>query len=107
MKMKTNGKAHLVNKAIWWGTVSLAVYAALFMNEKTVISYFATGGYPATLAVIVTAFVFSLVHGTFAHYVVELAGLQPNCAVVEMRPRRYVHTGLDDCDVPRARVANL
>ena len=90
-----------------WGIISLTAYATVFMNEKTVISYFAAGGYMAVLAIMVTALVFSLVHGTFAHYVVEIIGLEANCVAAKNLPQRSVHARLDNCEAAKAPAAAL
>ncbi|MBF7084221.1 hypothetical protein IT084_14800 [Desulfallas sp. Bu1-1] len=71
--MKT-GKT--VRNAILWGILSIALYLALFLNQKIVMDYFARGGIYA-IAIIATALVFSFVHGTFANYFIEAIGFKP------------------------------
>lgn len=61
---------------IIWGLVSMALYAILFLNEQTVTDYFTRGGV-VSLAVIVIALVFSLVHGAFANYLIDALGFKP------------------------------
>jgi len=61
---------------IVWGLVSMALYAILFFNQQTVTDYFIRGG-AFSLAVIVTALIFSFVHGAFANYLIEAIGFKP------------------------------
>jgi uncharacterized membrane protein (DUF485 family) len=74
-KLKENSKASTIKYAIIWGIISIAAYAVLFLNEKTVTDYFSRGGYFAAL-VIATAFIFSIVHGSFSNYLVEAMGFK-------------------------------
>jgi hypothetical protein len=53
-----------------WGTVSVAMYLVTFINQAAITRYFTRGGYFA-LAVVGTALVFALVHGTFASHILE------------------------------------
>ena len=46
------------------GIVSLALYAVLLMKQEVVIEYFGRGGLYAFFPIL-TAFVFSFVHGSF------------------------------------------
>jgi hypothetical protein len=57
-KKKPYGKMMLM------GIISAALYAALLINQGIINKYFALGGAYALLP-IVTAFVFSFVHGSF------------------------------------------
>jgi hypothetical protein len=67
----------VVARAILFGAVSASAYLLVFLNEDTVTKYFTRGGVYA-VAVIATAIAFSLIHGTFASYVLELLGIRPN-----------------------------
>lgn len=53
-----------VGKMLVMGTISIALYAALLSNQDAVNSIFGRGGWYALLP-IVTAFVFSFIHGAF------------------------------------------
>lgn len=53
-----------VAKMLLMGIVSIALYVALLMYQETINSYFGRGGVYALLP-IVTAFIFSFVHGSF------------------------------------------
>jgi hypothetical protein len=53
-----------VGKMIVMGILSIALYAALLSNQDMVNSVFGKGGWYALLP-IVTAFVFSFIHGAF------------------------------------------
>ena len=57
-------------KTSLWGIISLVMYLALFLNQGIVTKYFTRGG-SFTLAIVATALVFALVHGTFAGHVLE------------------------------------
>jgi len=66
----------MVRNVLLWGIVSLTLYLLVFINQETVMDYFSRGGYFA-IAVIATALIFSLVHGTFSNYLVEVMGWKP------------------------------
>ncbi|MDI6715394.1 MAG: hypothetical protein QME63_00395 [Actinomycetota bacterium] len=61
-------------KALLFGVLSLALYIAVFANEVFVRSTWAKGGVYAILP-IVTVFVFSFVHGTFADSLMSSLGI--------------------------------
>lgn len=75
-KSKHKGQARLVKRALLWGVVSVTIYVLVFLNQDTVTRYFTEGGIFA-LVVVVTALAFSLIHGSFASYILELLGIQP------------------------------
>lgn len=62
-------------KAVLWGIVSAILYLVLFSNQQQVTDYFTRGGTFA-IAVLVTALLFSIVHGTFANYLIESLGIK-------------------------------
>lgn len=64
-------------RAILFGAFSVSAYLLVFLNEATVTKYFTKGGVYAA-AVIATAIAFSLIHGTFANYLLELFGIRPS-----------------------------
>ena len=53
-----------VNKMVFMGLVSLALYGALLLNQDIINNYIGKGGFFAFLP-IATAFMFSIVHGSF------------------------------------------
>ncbi|MBI5204213.1 MAG: hypothetical protein HZA11_04770 [Nitrospirae bacterium] len=59
-----NAKKKPYGKLIIAGIVSIGLYAVLLMKQDVVNSYFALGGFYAFLPII-TAFLFSFVHGSF------------------------------------------
>jgi len=64
-----------LTRAVLFGAFSLSAYLLIFLNADTVTDYFTRGGV-YTIAVIGTAVAFSLIHGTFANYVLELLGIR-------------------------------
>jgi len=62
-------------RAVLFGAASISLYLLVFLNQDTITEYFSKGGFYA-IVVVVTALVFSLVHGTFANYVLELIGIR-------------------------------
>lgn len=73
--MKKNNQARPVRQTILWGIVSLVAYLLVFLNQQTVTYYFTQGGFYA-LVVIITALVFSFIHGAFANYLLEAVGIR-------------------------------
>lgn len=63
-----------VVKTLVLAAASTGLYAALFANEATVLEFFTKGNGYAALPV-VTAFLFSFVHGAFASQCLETLGL--------------------------------
>ncbi|TYO92316.1 hypothetical protein [Desulfallas thermosapovorans] len=76
VKIKTQKKGGILRNLILWGILSLALYTLVFANQGIVMDYFTRGGVFA-IAVIVTALVFSFVHGAFSNYLVEAMGFKP------------------------------
>jgi hypothetical protein len=58
-----------------FGLAAVALYAAVFTNSATVMSYFTRGGWYAALP-IATVFLFSFVHGSFASNLWSLLGIE-------------------------------
>jgi peptidoglycan/LPS O-acetylase OafA/YrhL len=69
-------QAKALRRAFFWGVISLSIYLAVFLNQDIVTRYFTKGGVFA-IVVIVTALAFSLIHGSFANYTIELSGIKP------------------------------
>jgi uncharacterized membrane protein (DUF485 family) len=61
--------------AAFWGVISLVMYGLVFSNQAAVTRFFTRGGVMA-VAVVVTALVFSIIHGTFANYVLDVCGIE-------------------------------
>ena len=62
-------------KALFWGMVSVAIYAALLSNQDLINNTFGKGGFYAVLP-IVTAFLFSIVHGSFTGHFWTVMGVE-------------------------------
>lgn len=74
-----------LGRTVGWGLATAALYAAVFLNSGTIMSYFTLGGLYAALP-IATVFVFSYVHGTFAHHVWEMLAIRAPQQTVQPRP---------------------
>jgi hypothetical protein len=75
-----------VGKTFLFGMLSVALYAAVFTHSAEVVQLFARGAWYAVLP-IATVFIFSLVHGTFAHSLWTLLGIEPR-KTTQPQPRR-------------------
>jgi hypothetical protein len=69
-----DSKTKLAVRTIGYGLLSAAMYAAVFMNAKTIMHYFTMGSWYAALP-IATVFAFSLAHGAFASNLWSLMGI--------------------------------
>jgi len=63
-KISQQKRAKAVKSAAIFGLLTAAFYAAIFLNEATVMKYFTKGGIYALLPV-TAAFVVSFIHGAF------------------------------------------
>ncbi len=72
---QSSTKKKPVGAMIVMGTISLALYAALLLRQDLVNSMSAKGGLYAFLP-IVTAFVFSYIHGTFTGHFWTMLGIE-------------------------------
>jgi len=106
--MKTQASASRTRHwkpTVLYGLATAALYAAVFLNADTVMSYFTRGSWYAAMP-IATVFAFSFVHGSFASHLWSLLGIEAmkkdalrktEKAVVEKkrtavkRPRAYAH----------------
>lgn len=76
MQQKTKkGKPRIVNLAIM-GIASFALYAVLFSEQNVINAYCARGGMFAFLPIL-TAFIFSFVHGSFTGSFWSFLGMHP------------------------------
>jgi uncharacterized integral membrane protein len=64
-----------VGKTLLFGLLSIALYAAVFSHATAVAHFFARGAWYAILPII-TVFLFSFVHGSFASHVWTLLGIE-------------------------------
>lgn len=62
-------------KPLLWGVGSVALYAALFTNEKVILDTTAQGRWSCIIPVAI-AFAFSLVHGNFTGAFWESVGIR-------------------------------
>ncbi len=73
-----------VGALIVMGIISVALYAALLLNQDTVNSTFAKGGFYAFLPII-TAFVFSFFHGSFTGHFWSVLGVEASKKKMEVK----------------------
>lgn len=71
----TDSKKRPYGKAAFWGVLSIGAYALVFANADTVTHYFTQGKWYAALPII-TVFIFSYLHGSFANYALSAVGLE-------------------------------
>ena len=64
-----------VGKTLLFGLLSIALYAAVFSHATAVAHFFARGAWYAILPII-TVFLFSFVHGSFASHIWTLLGIE-------------------------------
>jgi len=70
-----SSKAGAIWKTVGYGALSAACYAAVFTHANTVAQVFSRGGLYAALP-IATVLAFSFVHGSFAHNLWSLLGIE-------------------------------
>jgi hypothetical protein len=96
MAQDHHGTAHrgkLIRNTIGLGLASATLYAAVFTNTGTIMTYFTKGGIYAALP-IVTVFAFSFVYGPFTSNLWSLLGIeatkkvQPRVAAKRPAPRK-------------------
>lgn len=73
-RIETSKSRHLV-PTIGFGLATAAMYAGVFINSDTIMSYFTRGGWYAAMP-IATVFAFSFIHGTFASRLWSLLGIE-------------------------------
>ncbi len=86
MAKESTRDGKLIGKTIAYGLGAVALYAAVFLNADTVMNYFTRGGWYAALPVS-TVFLFSFVHGSFAHNVWEVMGIRAPQKTVQPQPK--------------------
>jgi hypothetical protein len=90
---ETANRGKMIRSTIGLGVASAALYAAVFTNSATVMSYFTKGGIYAALP-IVTVFAISFVYGPFTANLWSLLGIeatkkvQPRVAPTRPAPRK-------------------
>ena len=80
----TNVKKKPYLKALLFGVVSVALYAALLSNQDIINDNFARGGMFAFLP-IAAAFLFSFVHGSFTGHFWTLMGVEASKKKMEVK----------------------
>jgi len=80
---ETGHRGKLIRSTIGLGLASAALYAAVFTNTGTIMTYFTKGGIYAALP-IVTVFAFSFVYGPFTSNLWSLLGIE---ATKKVQPR--------------------
>ena len=65
----------VAGKTLLFGLLSITLYAAVFSHGTAVAQFFARGAWYAILPII-TVFLFSFVHGSFASHVWTLLGIE-------------------------------
>jgi drug/metabolite transporter (DMT)-like permease len=83
MARSTSRKKPVVAMIIM-GIISLAMYAALLMNQDVINSTFAKGGFYALLPII-TAFAFSYFHGHFTGHFWTVLGVEASKKKTEVK----------------------
>ncbi len=72
---KRAGSAKTYGQLLLFGAVSLALYLTLFVNETLVTELFTLGGWH-TVYPVLTALIFSFIHGAFASNLLSVLGLE-------------------------------
>ncbi|AEA46174.1 sulfite exporter TauE/SafE family protein [Archaeoglobus veneficus] len=65
----------LLPKAVFWGAISMTCYALLFKYADAWTAFATSKTIVSALGVVVTAIVFSVVHGNFAHAVLDMLNI--------------------------------
>jgi uncharacterized RDD family membrane protein YckC len=82
-KIALQKRKKAVKSTIAFGVLSAALYAAVFLNQGTVMTYFTKGGMYAALPVL-TAFIFSFAHGAFTGSFWSAMGIEPSKKVTRI-----------------------
>lgn len=80
-------------KALVFGAFSITLYTAVFTYSDTIMTYFTKGGLYAVLPV-VTALLFSYIHGSFASNIWTVLGITASIKT-EKRPEQAVRIERD------------
>jgi hypothetical protein len=87
-------------KTLLYGAATAILYAAVFSHSDAILQLFTRGGIYAALP-IATVFVFSFAHGTFAHNLWSLLGIE---AVTKRPAQRPTVPAPRPAQRPRARL---
>ncbi len=71
----SSSKKSKIVKMIFFGILSLTLYAVVFINQDEVMRYYTKGHWFAALPVL-TVFAFSFIHGAFASYLWSVLGIE-------------------------------
>lgn len=73
-KKEDNNRKGILFKTVITGIMAVSLYTVFFMNAELVMTWFTKGGIYAALPIL-TAFLFSFVHGAFTGNIWELLGV--------------------------------
>lgn len=76
-----------VGKTILFGALTVGLYAAVFTHGTAVAHYFARGTWHLIFPII-TVFVFSYVHGSFAHNLWTLLGIEARKTALQVEKEK-------------------
>lgn len=65
-----------IARMIGYGALTAVIYAAVFLNQGTVMLYFTKGGFLAATLPVLTAFCISFSHGGFTNYFWQVMGIE-------------------------------
>jgi bacteriorhodopsin len=91
MSTMQSRRARAKSKALIFGVLSIALYAAVFSFSDTVLHYCARGGFYNVLPVS-AVFLFSYVHGTFAGNVWTALGIEGSSASARKAAEKAART---------------
>lgn len=74
--MSEGVKQKPVDKLLFYGLLSSVLYYFLLTKQDLLTAYFTKGGYYAFLPIL-TAFLFSFIHGNFTDYFWKVLGIEP------------------------------
>ncbi len=85
-KQKDHAGKTLLLKTLATGCATAFLYFGLFWNQAAIMENFTKGGYYAALPVL-TAFLFSVVHGAFASNLLSVFGIRARTVVSQERAK--------------------
>ena len=84
-KLAQQKRVHAMKSAAVFGLLTAAFYAAVFLNEGTVMKYFTMGGMYAFLPV-TAAFLVSFLHGSFTGNFWTALGIEASKKITRVEP---------------------
>ncbi len=76
-----------IARMLVYGVLTVAMYAAVFVNNAAIMLYFTKGKVFAALPVM-TALVFSFAHGGFTNYFWQVMGIEASKKRIQHRPEQ-------------------